>query len=72
MDVPLVELVLEELDDVVPDRVLGGEPLGPREDLARRESSLLDREAEETNITEATSCQLESRRLKWGSAKVVY
>jgi hypothetical protein len=48
MDVPLVELVLEELDDVVPDSVSGRESLGPREDLARSESSLLDREATES------------------------
>lgn len=45
MNVFAVESVLEQLDDVVPYRVLGIEPLCPRQKLARIDSGLLDREA---------------------------
>ena len=41
-----VERVLEKLDDVLADRVLGGKALGPSEKEALVECSLLDREGE--------------------------
>jgi hypothetical protein len=45
VDVLAVERVLKELDDVVADRVRRAEALGPRQDLARGERRLLNRES---------------------------